>query len=133
MTEEELLNSIERCYGFKRELIKKPQLCGLWFVNFEVNGIKYQGSIPFHGSLPLLHVNGHVTEHYNENGIPVEDWYYNEYIKGKKARLMHCVDAYAGDWEDIGIQFEGQKEAEEYMERLEKKDAPFYRYEMIQD
>lgn len=129
---EQLLDSIEKCYGFKRELIKNPHLCGLWFVEFEVNGIKYAASIPFHGAFPQLKVYGYVTEHYNEHGSPVEDWYYDEFIKGKRARLLHCVDAEAGDWEDTGIQFENQKEAQEYMDSLEKKDFPNYLYEMIQ-
>ena len=130
---EQLLDSIEKHYGFKRELINNPQLCGLWFVDFEVNGIKYLASIPFHGAAPQLRVRGYTTEHYNENGTPVEDWYYNKFIKGKKARLLRCVDEDAGAWEEVGIEFENQEEAQEYMDNLEEKDAPYYRYEMIQE
>lgn len=130
---EKILDSIESSYGFKRDLIKNPELCGLWFVNFEVNGIEYRGSIPFHGALPTLHVHGYLTEHYDENGSPVEDWYYEKYIKGKKARLMRCVDADAGEWKDTGIQFKNQKEADEYMQHLEKEELPNYQYEMIDE
>ena len=130
---ENLLNSIEKCYGFKRELIENPELCGCWFVRFEVNGIKYSGGISFHGALPQLQIIGNTAPYYNESGTPVEDWYYNEYIKDKEARLLRCIDPDDGDWEDTGIRFQNQKEAEEYMNSLEKKDLPFYQYEMIQD
>ena len=133
MEEEKLLNSIEKCYGFKRELIKNPQLCGCWFVRFEVNGIEYSGGISFHGALPQLNVIGNTTPYHNEHGTPVENWYYDEYIKDKKAKLLHCVDPDAGDWEDTGIQFQNQKEADEYMHNLDKKDSPNYLYEMIQE
>lgn len=129
----DLLNSIEEKYGFKRELIRNPELCGLWFVRFEVNGIKYIGSIPFHGALPQLKVTGYITEHYNENSTPVEDWYYEEFIKDKQARLLRCIDAEAGDWEDTGIRFKNQEEVEEYMSNLDENDASNLRYEMIQD
>lgn len=145
MDKKNLLDSIEKHYGFKRELIQNPELCGCWFVQFEVNGIKYCGSIPFHGALPQLKVTGYTTKHYNEHGTPVEDWYYNEFINGKQARLLHCVDADAGDWEDTGIRFENQKEAEEYMYLLKEKKRNWaekylteeylsdYQYEMIQE
>lgn len=134
MTEKEkLLDSIESCYGFKRNLIKNPELCGCWFVRFEVNGIAYSGGISFYGALPQLNVIGNTTKYHNEHGTPVEDWYYEKHIKGKKARLMHCIDAEDGDWEDTGVWFENQEEAEGYMESLEKKEVPYYRYEMIQE
>lgn len=136
MEKEELMEIIENCYGFKKELIKNPEQCGCWFVRFEVNGIKYHGNISFHGALPQLHVIGYATEHYSEYGTPVEDWYYDEFIKGKKARLLHYVyvdDEEDGDWEDTGIEFKDQKQAEEYMHNLAKKDLPYYRYEMIQE
>lgn len=133
MEKEKLLDIIEKDYGFKKELIKNPVQRGFWFVQFEVNGIKYNGSIPFHGALPQLKAGGHTTDYYNENGVPVEDWYYNKFIKGKKARLRHCVDEETGEWEDTGIEFKDQKQAEEYMSNLDENDLPYYMYEMIQE
>lgn len=35
-TEDQLKESIEKDYGFKKELIKNPVLCGLWHIRFEV-------------------------------------------------------------------------------------------------
>ena len=133
MDKEKLLDSIEKYYGFKRELIRNPELCGCWFVQFEVNGIAYSGGISFYGALPRLNVIGNTTEYHNEHGTPVENWYYEKHIKGKKARLMRCVDSDAGAWEDTGIRFENQKEAEEYMHNLDEKDFYNYLYEMIQE
>lgn len=133
MGKENLLDIIEKDYGFKKESIKNPEQCGCWFVRFEVNGIKYCGSTPFHGALPQINVTGYTTDHYNEHGSPVEDWYYNEFIKDKKARLRHCVDGETGEWEDTGVRFENQKQAEEYMGSLDEKDLPYYMYEMIQE
>ncbi len=132
METENLLDEIEKYYGFKRELIRNPEQCGLWFVRFEVNGIKYSGNISFHGALPQLEVSGHTTNTFNEYGTPVEDWYYNEFIKGKRARLRH-VDEETGEWEDTGIEFKDQKQAEAYMNGLNEKDLPYYMYEMIQE
>lgn len=48
-TQEELIASIEKIFGLKKELIKNPQQVGLWHVRFSVNGIKYYGAIPFYG------------------------------------------------------------------------------------
>ena len=36
---EGLKESIERDYGFKRELIQNAELCGLWHIRFQVNEI----------------------------------------------------------------------------------------------
>lgn len=80
-----------------------------------------------------MNVNGNITKYHDEGGTPVKDWYYEKYINGKKARLIRCVDEDAGDWEDTGIQFENQEEAEEYKHNLDEKDAPYYQYEMIQN
>lgn len=129
---EELLDSIEEKYGFKRELIKNPELHGLWFVSFEVKGIRYNGNISFHGALPQIHVSGYAAEHYNECGTPVEDWYYDEFIKEKKARLLYCADL-DGEWEDTGIRFKDQREAQKYMDNLDKGNISHYMYEMIQE
>ena len=130
MEKEKLIEIIEKDYGFKKELIKNPEQCGLWFVKFEVNGIKYTGNVSFHGALPQLNVIGHTTKQYDEYGTPVEDWFYSEFIKDKPAKLLHCVDAEDGDWEDTGIRFENQKQAEEYMSNV---DAKNFRYVMIQE
>lgn len=54
MSKEDLLDSIEELYGFKREQIKNPELCGCFHVDFEVNGILYSGSVAFHGAVPQL-------------------------------------------------------------------------------
>lgn len=133
MEKENLLDAIERYYGFKRELIRKPEQCGVWFVKFEVSGIKYLGGIPFHGAVAQLQVEGYTTDYHNECGVPVEDWYYNEFIKGKKARLQHCIDVETGEWEDTGILFENQEQADEYMNNMYSIDLPYYKYEMIQE
>lgn len=131
--EEDLLDSIEEIYGFKRELIKNPEPCGCWFVRFEVNGILYSGSIPFHGAVPQLRVTGYTAKYHDPHGTPVRDWYYEEYITDKPARLLRCVNLDDGAWEDTGIRFKNQEEAEEYINNLDKKDALVFQYEMIND
>lgn len=129
-SEKELLDSIEKFYGFKRELIKNPEQCGLWHVRFEVNGIKYYGAVSFYGAAPTLRVEGYVTEHY-EHETPVEDWYYDEFIKGRPVKILKAVDKESGDWEDTGIRFNSQKEAQEYIDR--KPEPTDYRYDIVCD
>ena len=72
---EELLESIEELYGFKRELIDNPEQWGLWVVRFTVNGIRYFGNISFHGAKPMLAVEGYTAKHYDHE-TPVEDWFW---------------------------------------------------------
>lgn len=40
-TQTELIELIEKHFGFKKERIKNPTQHGLWYVQFEVNGIQY--------------------------------------------------------------------------------------------
>lgn len=109
-TEVELKNSIEELFGFKKELIENPVQIGLWHVKFCVNGIRYYGAIAFHGALPTIQIDGYVTNHYYHD-TPVEEWYYNEHIKGKPVRIIKFLDPESGDWEDTGIRCRDQEEA----------------------
>lgn len=127
-TQEELINSIERCFGFKRELIKNPQQLGLWFVHFEVNGIIYAGSICFHGALPMINQIGYVTTHYYRD-IPIEDWYFEEFIKGKLVKIMKCIDPDNGDWEDTGIRCKDQEEAKIRISNMDEPEK--YGYDIL--
>lgn len=128
ITEEQMINAIERDYGFKRELIKNPRLCGLWHVRFEVNGIEYYGSTPYHGAKPCLSVQGYTAKHY-WHGTPITDEYYEKYIKGEKIEIEHCIDREAGDWERIGIFFDTVEEAEEYI--LQLSNSKDYSYDLV--
>lgn len=127
-TEEELIASIEEYFGFKKELIKNPEQCGLWHVSFEVNGIKYYGAISYHGALPTIAVKGYTTEHYYHD-TPVEDWYYNEYIKDKEVMIARYLDRENGDWEDTGIRCKDQEEAKERIKKMSKPEE--YWYEIV--
>lgn len=133
MNKENLLDFVEKNYGFKRELIKNPEKRGLAGVSFVVNGIKYFGHFPFHGAVPHIYVEGYTALHCDEHSIPVEDWYYDEFIKGKPAQIFHCVDREIGEWEDTGIRLKSQEEAQEYINSLDDREKDFYKYEMIQD
>lgn len=124
-TEEQLISAIEKGYGFQKELIKNPMQHGLWFVSFEVNGIMYCGSIPFAGALPMLKVTGYTTDKYDHD-VPVEDEYYNEFIKGKKIYLRHCTDPESGDWENTDKEFSSQDEAKKWIE--EQQDPSMWDY-----
>lgn len=120
-TQKELVQLISKYFGFKPELIKNPEKCGCWHVRFEVNGIKYWGSVAFHGALPTLGVNGYTTDKYYHE-TPVEDWYFDEFIKGKEVRILHYVDPDSGDWEDTGIRFSNQEAAKEYLKDKNPKE-----------
>ena len=120
--EKELAEWVSKTYGFLKELVKELELCGLWHVRFQVNGVKYYGSIPYYGALPTLSVEGYATNKYY-HGTPVEDWYYREYIEGKKFRVFRCDEN--GNCEDTGICFESQEEAEAYV-----TDSKFLTYEV---
>ena len=120
-TEEELVQKISNFYGFKPELIKNPQQCGLWHVRFEVNGIKYQGGIGFHGALPTLSVVGYITDKYYHE-TPVEDWFFDEFIKDKEVKIIHYIDPDSGDWEDTGIRFQNQEAAKDYLKNKNPKE-----------
>lgn len=78
-------------------------------------------------------MEGYTAKHHNAHGTPIEDWCYEEFIKGKPARLLRCVDLDAGEWEDTGIKFKNQEEAEEYMNNLDKNTVSNFQYEMIND
>lgn len=130
ITEGQMIEVIERDYGFKRELIKNPRLCGLWHVRFEVNGILYYGSTPYHGAKPCLSVQGYIAKHY-WHGTPITDEYYEEVIKGNKIEIIHYIDAGNdnGDWERTGIIFDTVEEAEAYISQL--PNAKDYSHELV--
>lgn len=130
-TEEELSESIERDFGFKRDLIQNLVLCGLWAIRFEVQGIKYYGYTVHSGACPQIFVEGNTYLYHDEGGTPVTEEYYNEYIKGGKTRILRVVDSETGEWEDTGIRYSSQKEAEEYLENLE--NAQDYRYDFLDE
>lgn len=124
-SKEELQEIISRDYGFRKELIEKPEVCGLWFVRFEVNGIKYSGSTPYHGAKPRLFVDGYTAKHF-WHGSPITEEYYEEIIKGKKIVLQHCIDPEAGDWESLDVLFDTVEAAEEYISHLEHPEDYSY-------
>ena len=127
---EGLKESIERDYGFKRELIQNAELCGLWHIRFQVNGIRYYGWTAHSGAVPQLEVEGHVSPYHDEKGTPVTEEYYNRHIKGHQARLIRFKEKEAGDdWEDTGIRFDSQEEAEKYIAGLE--DGGNYGYDFL--
>ena len=64
MKKEDLINSIEKIYGFKKELISNVESCGLWHVRFTVNRINYYGCIAYHGAEPLLWIEGYQYKYY---------------------------------------------------------------------
>lgn len=61
-TIEELQEIIAKDYGFQKELIKNPEVCGLWHIRFEVNGIELYGSTPYAGAAPRLKVTGYTAK-----------------------------------------------------------------------
>ena len=126
---DELKKSIERDYGFKKELVQNAELCGLWHVRFQVNGIRYYGCRVHAGAVPQLEVEGNVNPYHDEMGTPVTEEYYNRHIKGHQARLIRFKDKEAGDWEDTGIRFASQEEAEKYIDGLE--DGQKYGYDFL--
>lgn len=131
-TQEELQEIVARDYGFQKELVKNIEVCGLWHLRFEVNGIRFYGSTPYHGALPLLHVNGYTTPYYCHD-TPVTKEYYDEFIKDKEVYITHFSlfpDAETqddGDWEDTGISFATQEEAKEFINR--QQDPKSYSYD----
>ena len=127
-SEEQLREIIEREYGFKRELIKEPKLCGLWHVRFIVNGIKYYGWTAFYGAVPQIAVEG-CTAKYYDHETPVTESYYEEYIKGKTVRILHAVDPKNGNWEDTGICCEDQETAKRYIAEQKNPDQYYYDFE----
>lgn len=125
---EELKELIERDYGFKRELIQNPELCGLWHVRFQVNGIRYYGWTAHSGAVPQIKSEGCVTLRHDHMGVPVTEEYYNEHIKGHKTMLRHITDGESGDWEDTGMRFESQEEVEEFILSLPHPKEYFYAF-----
>lgn len=124
----ELQECISKDYGFQKELIENPEVCGLWHVRFEVNGIQYYGSTPYYGAAPRLNVCGYTAKH-TWHGGPITDEYYEEIIKGHKLILTHCVNLEDGDWEQLPIMFETVEEAEKYI--LELEHPEMYSYELL--
>lgn len=127
-SQEELIRSIEKHFGFKKELIQNPIQCGLWHVQFIVNGIKYAGSIAFHGALPMLNIIGYETDHYYHE-TPIEDWYYDEFIKGKSVRIIKYIDQDSGEWEDTGIRCINQEEAKKRIGTMSNTEK--YGYDFV--
>lgn len=127
-TQEELISAIEKYFGFKKELIKNPIQHGLWHVEFEVNGIKYAGAISFHGALPILSVVGYTTEKYYHD-TPIEDWYYDQFIKGKPIKIIKNIDPDCGEWEDTGIRCKTQEEAKTKISNM--LDPEKYWYDIV--
>ena len=125
-SDEELRKSIEKTYGFKKELIRHPELCGYWHVRFEVNGIKYYGWIAHAGAMPQIKSEGSIAKYHDEYGTPVTNEYYNEYIKDKKICLFYCIDPNEGDWIKTNVEFKTQKEAERFIENTE--NPRLYKY-----
>lgn len=123
--EEQLKETIEKEYGFKRELIKEPALCGLWHVRFKVNGIKYYGWTAFSGALPQMAVEGRDAKYYDHE-TPVTEAYYEKCIKGRQVRILHAVDPQNGDWEDTEMRCEDQETAKRYIAGLENPDHYCY-------
>lgn len=109
-TQTELIELIEKHFGFKKERIENPTKHGLWYVQFEVNGIKYAGAINFHGALPTLKIMGYTTTHYYHE-TPIEDWYYDQFINGRPVQILKRTDLESGDWVDTGIRCLNQEEA----------------------
>ncbi len=118
MKEQEVINSIEKIYGFKKELIKNVEICGLWHVRFTVNSMKYYGCITFAGAEPLLEVEGYTYQYYWHKA-PVTEEYYNKFIKGKIISLKRCVDAESGEWEWMEKTFTTEEAAETYIKTLD--------------
>lgn len=118
MSEQELVNGIERFYGFKKELIRNVEQCGLWFVRFTVNNINYCGSISHAGAEPQLAVAGYTYKYYWQ-GTPVTEEYYKEFIEGQTIYLRKCIDAESGEWEWLEKTFKTPEEAEDYIETLD--------------
>lgn len=123
--QEELIASIEKIFGFKKELIENPQQVGLWHVKFSVNGIKYHGSIPFHGAHPTLHNDGYITPYYYKD-TPLEEWYYNTYIKGKPIMISKIINSESGDWEDTGIRCNDEGEAKKRISSMDNPENFWY-------
>lgn len=115
-TENELKAIIEKDYGFKFDLIKNPRLCGLWYLRFEVNGIKYYGRTPYHGALPMLQVEGYTANHYYK-GTPLTEEYYKKHIHGKKLRLLKLIDTETGYYEDTGKRFATEEDVQTHIKQ----------------
>ncbi len=124
-TIEELQEIIAKDYGFQKELIKNPEVCGLWHIRFEVNGIELYGSTPYAGAAPRLKVTGYTAKH-TWHGGPITDEYYEEVIKGQKLVLRHCIDPDSGDWEELPKFFDTVEEAEEYIAGLDNSEVYDY-------
>lgn len=126
-SKKELQEIISRDYGFKKKLIEKPEVCGLWQVRFEVRGIRYCGSTPYHGAVPRLMIEGYAAKH-TWHGVPITDEYYEEVIEGHELVLIHCVDFETGDWgwEPCPERFDTVDEVEKYIAGLEHPEMYSY-------
>lgn len=123
-TDEQLKESIEKDYGFKKELIKNPVLCGLWHIRFEVNGIKYYGWTAHAGALPQIGIEGYTAKYFDNHDTPITEDYYNRCIKDSKIVLFRYVGK--DDSEDMNIDFSSQEEAKEYISRLDNPKEYYY-------
>lgn len=123
--QEELVKLIENLFGFKKELIKNPEQVGLWHVKFCVNRIKYYGAISFFGALPTIRNDGYETTYYIHD-TPVEEWYYDAYIKDKPVRIIKSIDPENGDWKDTGIICKDQEEAKARINNMDNPEKFWY-------
>lgn len=129
-SKENLTDWIEESFGFKKELIENPELCGLWHVRFTVGSICYYGYVPYHGALPQLKVVGDTYKHHWK-GTPVTEEYYEEFVKNEPIKLMRCVDLEAGDWKYTGKEFQTEEEAIEYIGCMSEADQTEYDYDIL--
>lgn len=126
MQNNDLKKSIEKFFGFKKELIESVEQCGLWHVRFVVNGIKYYGWVAYHGAVPQLSVEGY-TSTYRWHGTPVTEEYYNEFIRGKTLRLQWISrESGDGDWGWLDKYFSTPEEADSYIANLENPELYSY-------
>lgn len=130
-SKEDCINAIEKYYGFKKELIKDVEPCGLWQVRFRVNGIKYYGSVSYYGAEPMLTIEGYVTPYY-WHGTPITEEYYNNFIKGNIIRLQYLHrEKEDGSWEWLNETFSTPEEAEAYISTMSNSEN--YSYDVYRE
>ena len=122
-----VVDTISKYYGFKKELITDIEMCGLWYVKFTVNNIRYYGSVCYYGALPMLSVAGYCHK-YSWHGVPVTEEYYKRHIEGRTLYLRTCVDEDAGEWIWLDVTFKSVEEAEEFIKS--RKNPAIYDYDI---
>lgn len=63
--------------------------------------------------------------YYKDN--PLEEWYYNTYIKGRPIMILKIINSESGEWEDTGIRCNNEDKAKKIISSMNNPENFWYK------